>query len=187
MKVLCYGSLNLDHIYNVLEFIRPGETLQALSVEQHCGGKGFNQAVAAAKAGLPVYLAGCIGPDGGIFREICRTVGVDDTYLREENLPTGSAVIQVNQRGENCILLYGGANQAVTEEQIEQTLENFQPGDVLIAQNEISQLPKLLSCAETWTAHCMEPFPHERENYPRYALQRKLAVCQRGRSRAIVR
>lgn len=53
MKVLCYGSLNLDHIYNVLEFIRPGETLQALSVEQHCGGKGFNQAVAAAKAGLP--------------------------------------------------------------------------------------------------------------------------------------
>lgn len=160
MRALCYGSLNLDHIYNVPEFIRPGETLQALSVEQHCGGKGFNQAVAAAKAGLPVCLAGCIGPDGGSFREICRAVGVDDTYLREESIPTGSAVIQVNQWGENCILLYGGANQAVTAGQIQETLADFQPGDVLIVQNEISQLSCLLSAgAERGMRVALNPSP----------------------------
>lgn len=145
MRALCYGSLNLDHIYNVPELIRPGETLQALSVEQHCGGKGFNQAVAAAKAGLPVSLAGCVGPDGGVFLEICSQVGVDTTCLTQSDVPTGSAVIQVSQRGENCILLYGGANQAVTRQQIDQVLSRFQAGDLLILQNEISQLPYLVS------------------------------------------
>ena len=93
MRVLCYGSLNLDHIYNVQAFVRPGETCKALSVEQHCGGKGFNQAVAAAKAGLPVSLAGCIGADGGVFVEKCAEVGIDTTDLCRLDLPTGNAVI----------------------------------------------------------------------------------------------
>ena len=113
MRVLCFGSLNLDHIYNVQEFVRPGETCKALSVEEHCGGKGFNQAAAAAKAGLPVSLAGCIGEDGGVFLDKCRQAGVDTAHLSRVEEPTGSAVIQVNQRGENCILLYGGAMIAI--------------------------------------------------------------------------
>lgn len=148
MRVLCYGSLNLDHIYNVREFVQPGETCKALSVEDHCGGKGFNQAVAAAKAGLPVSMAGCIGPDGGIFAENCRATGIDVTHLSRLQTPTGSAVIQVNQHGENCILLYGGANQAVSREQITAVLSDFQPGDVVILQNEISQLDFLVEEAD---------------------------------------
>ena len=143
MRVLCFGSLNLDHIYNVQEFVRPGETCKALSVEEHCGGKGFNQAAAAAKAGLPVSLAGCIGEDGGVFLDKCRQAGVDTAHLSRVEEPTGSAVIQVNQRGENCILLYGGANQLVTRAQIDQVLAAFEPGDVLMLQNEISELAYL--------------------------------------------
>ena len=145
MKALCYGSLNLDHVYHVPELIRPGETLSVLSVEQHCGGKGFNQAVAAAKAGLSVTLAGCIGPDGEIFRKICAQVGVDTTCLSQVTTPTGNAVIQVSQRGENCILLYGGANREVSCAQIDRVLDQFQAGDLLIVQNEISHLPYLVS------------------------------------------
>ena len=144
MRVLCFGSVNLDHIYNVQEFVKPGETCKAISVETHCGGKGFNQAVAAAKAGLPVSLAGCIGRDGREFLKNCQQVGIDTSYLRQVEEPTGSAVIQVNQRGENCILLYGGANQAVTRAQINQTLDAFEPGDVLILQNEICELAYLV-------------------------------------------
>lgn len=147
MRVLCFGSLNLDHIYNVRDFVRPGETCQAQSVEQHCGGKGFNQAIAAAKAGLPVSLAGCIGADGQIFRKKCREIGIDTTCLTEVDVPTGSAVIQVNQQGENCILLYGGANQAVTQAYIDEVLNQFQAGDVLMIQNEMSQLTYLVETA----------------------------------------
>ena len=143
MRVLCFGSLNLDHIYNVQEFVRPGETCKALSVEEHCGGKGFNQAAAAAKAGLPVSLAGCIGEDGGVFLDKCRQAGVDTAHLSRVEEPTGSAVIQVNQRGENCILLYGGANQLVTRAQIDQVLAAFEPGDVLMLQNETGELAYL--------------------------------------------
>lgn len=144
MRVLCFGSLNLDRIYNVREFVQPGETCHALSVEDHCGGKGFNQAVAAAKAGLPVSMAGCVGRDGDVFIKNCRAVGVDVKHLSQIETPTGSAVIQVNQRGENCILLYGGANQSVTRAQIQTVLSDFQTGDVLLLQNEISELAFLV-------------------------------------------
>ena len=160
MRVLCYGSLNLDHIYNVQAFVRPGETCKALSVEQHCGGKGFNQAVAAAKAGLPVSLAGCIGADGGVFVEKCAEVGIDTTDLCRLDLPTGNAVIQVNERGENCILLYGGANQAVTRRQIDRVLSGCQADDVLLLQNEISELPYLVDrAAELGLRIAMNPSP----------------------------
>lgn len=148
MKILCFGSMNFDHIYNVHEFVSPGETCSALSVESHCGGKGFNQSVAVAKAGYEVYLAGCIGTDGAEFLEKCAEIGVDSTYIRTLAVSTGSAVIQVDQRGENCILLYGGANQAVSQKMIDKTLIHFGRGDVLIVQNEISNLPYLTKQAE---------------------------------------
>lgn len=148
MKILCFGSMNFDHIYNVSEFVSPGETCSALSVESHCGGKGFNQAVAVAKAGCDVCLAGCIGTDGTEFLEKCGEIGVDPTYIRTLPVPTGNAVIQIDRRGENCILLFGGANQAVSRTMIDETLIHFGRGDVLMIQNEISNLPYLVERAE---------------------------------------
>ena len=64
MKILDFGSLNLDHFYSVDHIVEPGETQDTLAIETLCGGKGLNQAVAIAKAGLKVQLAGCIGEDG---------------------------------------------------------------------------------------------------------------------------
>ena len=148
MKILCFGSLNLDHIYRVRDFVRSGETRSALSVETHCGGKGFNQAVAAARAGMDVALAGCIGTDGSIFVQKCAEEKIDASALHTVMLPTGSTIIQVNNAGENCILLYGGANRAVTRVQIDTVLDTLSEQDVLMLQNEINEMPYLTEQAE---------------------------------------
>lgn len=144
MRVLNFGSLNLDYVYQVEHFVQPGETLSAVSQTVNAGGKGLNQSIALAKAGAEVCHAGCIGTGGGLLRSILDENGVDTKYLREVPVLQGNAVIQVNPEGQNCILLFGGSNQCVTEEQIAQTLEGFDPGDWLVLQNEINNLPQIV-------------------------------------------
>ena len=144
MRVLNFGSLNLDYVYQVEHFVQPGETLSAVSQTVNAGGKGLNQSIALAKAGAEVCHAGCIGTGGELLRSILDENGVDTKYLREVPVLQGNAVIQVNPEGQNCILLFGGSNQCVTEEQIAQTLEGFAPGDWLVLQNEINNLPQIV-------------------------------------------
>lgn len=148
MHILSFGSLNLDKVYSVEHFVRPGETISGLSMEEYCGGKGLNQSVAMARAGGAVRHAGCVGQsDGAPLLKMLADSGVDISLVRQLEGPTGHAVIQVDQTGQNCILLYGGANQQITTEQIDQTLEQFQPGDLLVLQNEISGLAYLMESA----------------------------------------
>ena len=66
-KILNFGSLNIDYVYDVEHFVRPGETIQSKNLEVHCGGKGLNQSIALAKAGADVYHAGCVGKEDGQF------------------------------------------------------------------------------------------------------------------------
>lgn len=145
MKALCFGSLNIDYTYRVPHFVRKGETLAARSLQVFSGGKGMNQAVALARAGAPAQMAGAIGRDGLFLLEQLRQAGAGTEYVQVlENERTGNAFIQNDDEGDNCILLYGGANQAVSKEQIDRVLENFQAGDYLVLQNEISQIPYLM-------------------------------------------
>lgn len=139
MKVLCFGSLNMDHTYQVECFLKPGETRSASGYEIHAGGKGLNQAIALARAGAEVHMAGCVGPDGGWLLELLRSEGVRTQWVEEAAFPTGHAVIQVDGSGQNCILICAGANAAVSPEQAGRTLEHFSAGDVLLLQNEISE------------------------------------------------
>lgn len=139
MKVLVYGSLNIDHVYALPHFVRPGETVSSTRYEKHAGGKGLNQAIALAKAGLPVWFAGAIGRDGLFLKETLEKAGVNTSFLNVlKDVPTGHAVIQVEQSGGNAIILYGGANQANTRAQAAQTLANFGAGDYVLLQNEIN-------------------------------------------------
>lgn len=148
MNILSFGSLNLDKVYRVEHFVRPGETISGLSMEEHCGGKGLNQSIAIAKAGGHVWHAGCVGQaDGAPLLTALQENGVDISLVRRLPCPTGHAIIQVDEHGQNCILLYGGANQQITPEQIDQTLEQFQAGDMLILQNEINNLSYLMEAA----------------------------------------
>ncbi len=148
MKILSFGSLNVDKVYTVDHFVRAGETLSSIRMEEFCGGKGLNQSVAAARAGGNVYHAGCVGAaDGGMLLDVLRDSGVDISMVRRLSGPSGHAIIQVNQNGQNCILLHGGANQEITPQQIDETLALFQPGDMLVLQNEISNLHYLVEAA----------------------------------------
>ena len=148
MKILSFGSLNLDQVYGVPHFVRPGETLAADGLESFCGGKGLNQSIALAKAGAQVWHAGAVGAaDGQVLLEALREAGVDVSLIRELPGPTGHAIIQVNEEGQNCILLFGGANRQITRQQVDETLAHFGPGDMLVLQNEISQLDYIMERA----------------------------------------
>lgn len=148
MKVLSFGSLNLDKVYSVSHFIRPGETMAAIKLEEFCGGKGLNQSIALAKAGAQVWHAGSVGEaDGKVLLDALQESGADISLVRRLSCPTGHAIIQVNAEGQNCILLYGGANQQITREQVDETLSHFEAGDFLVLQNEISQLDYIMEQA----------------------------------------
>lgn len=148
MKVLSYGSLNLDYVFGVEHFVRPGETLITGDRQVFPGGKGLNQSIALAKAGAQVYHAGAIGEDGQLLRRLLEENGIDTSYLRvRRDVGTGSAVIQVDASGNNCILVYGGSNQTITKAEAEETISHFEPGDFLVLQNEINELDCIIRAA----------------------------------------
>ncbi len=141
MKVLNFGSLNLDYVYDVDHFVREGETISSTDMNIFCGGKGLNQSVALAKAGVKAYHAGAVGSaDGGILLDALSNVGTDISYIKRYDMSSGHAIIQKNRAGNNCILLYGGANQNIGVDFIKEVLKDFDKGDILLLQNEVSNL-----------------------------------------------
>ncbi len=165
MKVLDLGSLNIDHVYSVEHFVRPGETLAATKVENFCGGKGLNQAIALARAGAEVYMAGKIGPDGEMLRARLDESGVDTGFVATDaQAQTGNAIIQVDKNGQNCIILFGGANKQIGPQDIDELLKNFDSGDILLLQNEISNLKYILRAAgEKGMRVALNPSPIDSE------------------------
>lgn len=147
MKVLNIGSLNLDYVYSVDHIIQPGETESTGGRNIFLGGKGINQSMALAKAGADIYHAGLIGSDGEVFIDACEEYGVNHDYIRKIDGATGHTIIQVDKNAQNCILLYGGANQMLTEEFVDEVLAGFEKGDILLLQNEVNQLPYIIDRA----------------------------------------
>ncbi|MDD2958576.1 MAG: ribokinase [Lachnospiraceae bacterium] len=147
MKVLNYGSLNVDYVYALDHIVQGGETILSSKMEPFCGGKGLNQSIALAKAGVPVYHAGLIGEDGDMLLETCRENGVNTDYIRKLPEKGGHTIIQVDRNGQNCIILYGGTNQMQTKEYIDEVLGNFAEGDFLILQNEVNLLDYIIDKA----------------------------------------
>lgn len=145
--ILSYGSLNLDLVYQVPHFVQAGETLSSTSRTVHCGGKGLNQSIAVSRSGQKVHHAGLLGPEGARLAELLSSSGVDLRYLKHTDVPQGHAVIQVQPDGQNCIFLYGGSNQAVTPQEIDEVLMQLNAGDYLLLQNEIANLTYLLRAA----------------------------------------
>ena len=161
MRVLNFGSLNLDYVYGVDHFVLPGETQDSLSRSVKYGGKGLNQSIALVRAGAAVSHAGCIGKDGEPLESMLRENGVDTSCLRSVDEMQGHTMIQVNRTGENCILLYGGSNRCVTEDQIRDTLSRFSAGDWLVLQNEINVLPAIVRlAAEKGLRIVLNPSPY---------------------------
>lgn len=147
MRILNFGSCNIDFAYSVDHIVVPGETTGTYNLEVFCGGKGLNQSIAAAKAGAEVYHAGCIGNDGEMLRDVLTENGVDVSNLKTMDVKNGHAIIQINKNGENSILLYSGSNAMVTKEFIDEVLQKFCEDDLLLLQNEISNVHYLIKKA----------------------------------------
>ena len=147
MKIINIGSMNLDHVYQMDHIVQPGETEASAQMDIFLGGKGMNQSIALAKAGAEVYHAGLIGGDGEVFLEACRKYGVHGEFIEKVQGRTGHAIIQVDCHAQNSILLYGGANQMLTEAYVDQVLSHFEKGDILLLQNEVNLLPYIVDRA----------------------------------------
>ncbi len=160
MRILNFGSCNLDYVYQLDHIVTPGETETSFSSETFCGGKGLNQSVAAARAGAEVFHAGCLGEDGEVLRRVLEESGVDTSYLQKVEGKTGHAVIQVAKTGENCIFIFPGSNGKITEEQIDATLAAFGEGDFLVLQNEVNGVPSMVKkAAEKGMKIVLNPSP----------------------------
>lgn len=144
MRILNFGSLNIDYVYEMDHFVEAGETAHSHSLELFCGGKGLNQSIALARAGATVCHAGHIGRDGLMLAEALVSAGVDTSYLKTSDGQSGHAIIQVSREGDNCIILHGGTNQQIDEAFIEETFNGFSEGDLLLIQNEVNNLEKII-------------------------------------------
>ncbi|MBQ8996361.1 MAG: ribokinase [Oscillospiraceae bacterium] len=139
MKVLSFGSLNLDYVYALDHFVEAGETIAASERSIHHGGKGLNQSVALAMAGAQTYHAGRIGQDGVMLKDWLVQKGADVSLLETDpELPTGHAIIQVVPSGQNSIIILAGTNGSITETFVDKMLESFESGDLMLLQNETS-------------------------------------------------
>jgi ribokinase len=147
VRVFNFGSLNIDHVYSVDRFVQPGETIASSFYQRFCGGKGGNQSIALAYAGAAVTHVGRIGADGTWVRDRLAESGVDVSLIATGTEPTGHAVIQVSREGENAIVIYGGANQALGQVDVHSILKAAKPGDLVLTQNETSCVDLLLGKA----------------------------------------
>lgn len=149
MRILNFGSLNIDYVYGVDHFAAKGQTITSHALDVFPGGKGLNQSIALARAGADVHHAGQVGRDGMFLRDLLEScaVGVTSVVVRDD-VRSGNAIIQNDASGDNCIVLYPGANRAIDRDFVDQVLDGYGKGDWLLLQNEISELPYIVSRAK---------------------------------------
>jgi len=141
------GSINIDHVYRVDHLVQPGETLASSGLQTVLGGKGANQSLALARAGASVRHIGSISRADNWAANVLAESGVDTSCIAQIDQASGHAIIQVDEDGENAILLHGGANQSLTDGHIQQSLASAQPGDWLLMQNECNGLALAMEIA----------------------------------------
>lgn len=138
MAVFNLGSINADLFYQVPHLLAPGETLASMQHSRGLGGKGANMSVAIARAAARAVHIGAVGAEGRWAVERLLEYGVDTRNIVELDVPTGHAVIMVDDQGENAILLFPGANRALTETHIASALMAATEADTFVFQNETS-------------------------------------------------
>lgn len=144
MRILNFGSLNVDYVYGVDHFVRPGETLPGRTLARFAGGKGCNQSIALARAGAPVAHAGKLNSADRWICGLLEESGADVALTEFVSEPSGHAIIQVDSNGQNAIIIHGGANQLITPADAERVLAGFGAGDLLLVQNEISSVREIM-------------------------------------------
>ncbi|MDB6452746.1 ribokinase [Falsirhodobacter sp. 20TX0035] len=183
MAIWTFGSINLDHVYRVPHFVAAGETLAAASYQVGLGGKGANQSVAAARAGAHVRHVGAVGRDGQGALDSLRGFGVDVSHVTVGDIPTGHAIINVDPKGENSIVVFDGANRALDTAHLA-ALGGARPGDTLLLQNETS-LQVEAARAFTGSRIIYSAAPFEAEAVRRILPHISLLVMNAGEAEAL--
>jgi ribokinase len=147
-NAFCIGSLNLDLVYRVDHFALEGETIRAHEHQRFLGGKGLNQSIALARAGANVRHIGVVGPDGEPLEKELVKAGINTASLYKHEMPSGHAIIQIAPDGKNSIIVFGGANQLLSEHDIEKGLSSATQGDWVVLQNETSSVREALAIAK---------------------------------------
>jgi ribokinase len=145
MAIFNVGSINIDHVYQVEHFVQPGETLSSNGYQQLLGGKGANQSIALAQAGADAFHVGKLSKSDADYKQALIRFGVDCKHLECTDEPSGHAIIQVTPFGENAIVLFGGANQTISPDDISQALASAKPSDWVLTQNETSCVEQVLT------------------------------------------
>lgn len=170
MRILNFGSLNIDEVFSVDSFVKPGQTISSKGFSQNCGGKGLNQTVAIARAGCRVFHAGAVGRnDNQMFMDLLLKDDIDTSFIDTDHSHSGKAFIQCDKNGQNCIVLYSGANREITKNSVDNVLSNFEKGDIIVLQNEISSVDYIIEKAKLiGMTICFNPSPvtPELKNYP---------------------
>ena len=154
-KVAILGSINVDTTYHMERFPEPGETLAAKDKSSAPGGKGANQAVAAARSGSQTYFIGMVGTDaeGKFMREALQADGIDTSHIgNDSHHGTGTALVTLDANGQNDIMVYGGANQAMTTANLKDLDALMEEVDFLVTQFETPQ-EVALAAFKTAKAH----------------------------------
>jgi len=141
VNVVVVGSINYDITSYLKEFPDPNETLFAKDYKTAIGGKGLNQAVAAARVGANVKMIGCVGEDGFGEQAVAHLTdnGVDcAAVVKSSAAPTGFAAIMVNDAGDNMISVASGANKALSPDDVNAAKEIIEAADIVITQSEVS-------------------------------------------------
>ena len=172
MKVLNYGSMNIDNVYSVPHMVAPGETLLARGKQLFCGGKGLNQSIAMSKAGCEVYHAGVAGSDGQMLLDALQKYGVHTGCIKRVPGPSGHTVIQVDGNAQNSIIVYADETITFTDAELDAVLQDFGPGDALVEQNELSRSPEMMrKAADRGLTIIFNPSPAN-EEIQKYPLDR---------------
>ena len=147
MRIFNIGSLNIDYVYKVDHFVNPGETLASQSMDIFPGGKGLNQSIALARAGAEVVHCGIVGENGRFLIDILSDSGVNTDGIIIDSCPTGHAIIQVDGKAQNSILLFPGANHKISRKTVEGFLSDAAEDDILLIQNETNCLNEIFEIA----------------------------------------
>jgi ribokinase len=165
MQLFNVGSINWDHCYQLMHFVRPGETISSDRYQKLLGGKGANQSAAAARAGANVHHIGAVGGDESQAQRLLEALGVNVSSITAlDGYETGHAIIQINQDGENAIVLFAGANHGLTTEQIDQQLSQASQGDWVLLQNETNLVDYVVEQAKSKGLNvAFNPAPMDKE------------------------
>lgn len=146
--IVNFGSLNIDYVYAMDHFIRPGETYTADQLKIHPGGKGLNQSIAVARAGGKVRHVGCIGREGLFLKALLDEENVETTGILTVDGSNGHAIIQVDKKGENCIILYSGANRGLPEGFVAEQASRLTGNELVLFQNETDGIAEMMQLAK---------------------------------------